>query len=92
MVCHLCCGITIVLYDGNPLIPSRTIMFDLVDAHKCVERTALSSLVMLCGQCDLLFSFASISSNPPTRRTEAQGDALSGIARRHLYHGISDES
>ena len=34
MVSHLICGITIVLYDGNPLVPERTILFDLIDAHR----------------------------------------------------------
>lgn len=34
MVGHLCCGITIVLYDGNPIAPERMILFDIVDEHK----------------------------------------------------------
>lgn len=47
MVCHLCCGITIVLYDGNPLAPSRTIMFDLVDEYQSVHSKPWSSLLMI---------------------------------------------
>jgi len=31
---HLCCGITIMLYDGSPLVPNPTILFDLIDAYK----------------------------------------------------------
>ncbi len=37
MVGRLGCGIAIVLYDGSPLVPDRTILFDFIDAHKYVS-------------------------------------------------------
>lgn len=34
MVNHLCLGATVLAYDGNPLVPNRTILFDFIESYR----------------------------------------------------------
>jgi acetoacetyl-CoA synthetase len=34
MVNHLCLGITLLVYDGNPLVPNRLILFNFIERYR----------------------------------------------------------
>ena len=34
MVNHLALGITVLAYDGNPLVPNRLVLFDFIERYK----------------------------------------------------------
>lgn len=47
MVNHLSLGATVLVYDGNPLVPNRLVLFDFVETYKSVAFLLLDDVLSL---------------------------------------------